>query len=116
MLSVKYSHEQYQAYVRDFLSKYFIDTGQGITVSKRISVILKLWITDLTGIVSIIKHRYTNSNYGAPPKDAVAIFRSLILMTLTGETSITKWVDKLRSDPFYDILSGFIPACHEDPE
>jgi len=116
LLSVKYSHEQYQAYVRDFLSKYFIDTGQSITISKRISVILKLWITDLTEIVSIIKHRYTKSNYGAPPKDAVAIFRSLILMTLTGETSITKWVDKLRSDPFYAILSGFIPACNEDPD
>lgn len=33
-------------------------------------------------------------------------------MTLVGETSITKWVDKLRSEPFYAILSGFVPACH----
>ncbi|MEW6624647.1 MAG: hypothetical protein AB1420_16235 [Bacillota bacterium] len=39
------------------------------------------------------------------------MFRSLILMTLKGETSISNWVDTLRAEPFYAILSGFLPAC-----
>ncbi|ACV63936.1 hypothetical protein Dtox_3194 [Desulfofarcimen acetoxidans DSM 771] len=59
----------------------------------------------------LIKSQYSSSNRGAPPKDPVAMFRSLILMTLTGETSIAKWVDTLKSDPVYAILSGFLPAC-----
>ncbi|MEW8987634.1 MAG: transposase, partial [Bacillus sp. (in: firmicutes)] len=50
-------------------------------------------------------------NKGAPPKDAAALFRSLILMAFTGETSIPRWVETLKSDPFYAILSGFLPAC-----
>jgi hypothetical protein len=32
-------------------------------------------------------------------------------MTLSGEPSITKWVDTLKTEPFYAILSGFLPAC-----
>lgn len=31
-------------------------------------------------------------------------------MTLSGETRITKRVEKLMIDPFYAILFGFIPA------
>jgi len=111
MLAVKYSHEQYQNFVSDFLTRYFISTGQQITVVTRASLVVKLWSADLTGIVQLIKNRYSRSNRGAPPKDAVAMLRSLILMTLTGETSIPNWVDTLRSDPFVAVLSGFLPAC-----
>ncbi|MBF7083625.1 hypothetical protein IT084_11635, partial [Desulfallas sp. Bu1-1] len=111
MLVVKYSHEQYQFFVNDFLTRYFISTGQQITLVIRSSLIVKLWGADLTGIVQLIKNQYSCTNRGAPPKDAVAMFRSLILMTLKGETSISKWVDTLKSEPFYAILSGFLPAC-----
>lgn len=111
MLNINYSHKQYQNFVHDFLSAFFISTGQHITISKRANLIIKLWIADLTGIVPILKSRYSKSNRGTPPKDAVAMFRSLILMSLTGETSIPNWVDTLKTDPFYAILSGFLPAC-----
>ena len=113
MLVVKYIHEQYQDFVHDFLKHYFISTGQNITLLTRSSLITRLWTAYLTSIVKLIKSQYSNSNRGAPPKDQVAMFRSLILMTLTltGETSIAKWVDTLKSDPFYAILSGFLPAC-----
>jgi len=111
MLVVKYSHEQYQNFVSDFLTRYFISTGQQITLATRSSLVVKLWGADLTGIVQLIKNRYSRSNRGTPPKDAVAMFRSLILMSLTGETSIPKWVDTLKSDPFVAVLSGFLPAC-----
>lgn len=33
-------------------------------------------------------------------------------MTYSNETSISAWVKALQSEPFYAILSGFIPACY----
>jgi hypothetical protein len=37
------------------------------------------------------------------------MFRSLLCLTLSGETlSFTKWVDKLRSQPLFAALSGFV--------
>ena len=111
MLVVKQSHGQYQNFVSDFLTHYFISTGQHITVLTRSSLVVKLWNADLTGIVHLLKNQYSITNRGTPPKDAAAMFRSLVLMTLTGETSIPKWVDTLKSDPFLAVLSGFLPAC-----
>lgn len=36
-------------------------------------------------------------NKGPSPRDPVCMFRSLLLMTLTRESSITEWVKKTRS-------------------
>ncbi len=114
MLVVKFKHSDYQDFVRDFLSHYFISTGQHITVLTRADYVLKLWSADLTGIIALLKGCYAKSNKGAPPKDPATLFRSLFLMTLTGETSISKWVDTLRADPFYALVSGFYPACFSE--
>ena len=111
MLTIKFTHNQYQNFVNDFLNHYFISTGQQVTILKRSNLILKLWVSDLSGIVPLLKTRYSSSLKGAPPKDSVALLRSLILMTLCGETSISAWVDTLHAEPFYSILSGFLPAC-----
>jgi len=111
MLTVKFSHNQYQDFVQDFLNRFFILSGQQVTIFTKSDLILKLWITDLTGIAFLLKSRYSKSTKGAPPKDPVALFRSLILMSLSGETSISNWVDTLKSEPFFAILSGFLPAC-----
>lgn len=111
MLAVKYSHAQYQNFVHDALTKFYIDSGQQITLFTNFPYVSKLWNADLTGIVPIIKIYYSTSPQGAPPKDAAAMFRSLLLMTFKGVTSIPDWVDTLRSDPFFAILSGFLPAC-----
>ena len=115
MLVVKYKHSDYQNFVQEFLTSYFVSTGQHITILTRASCILKLWSADLTGIVPLLKKRYAKPNRGAPPKDPVALMRSLLLMTLTGETSFSKWVDILRADPFYAIVSGFLPASFSKP-
>lgn len=37
-------------------------------------------------------------------------FRSLLLKNLAGYTSTTKWVQTLKSFPFFAILSGFEPG------
>lgn len=111
MLKIKYSHKLYQTFVKTYLEKFYILTSQSITLFERSSVLTKLWSCDLTGIINIIQTSYSKSNQGAPPKDAVALFRSLILMAYAKVTSISHWVKILRSDPFYAILSGFVPAC-----
>ena len=112
MLTVKASHTQYQNFVETFLEKFFIQNNQQITLFERSSIITKIWSTNLTGIVPLIQSTYSKSNQGAPPKDAVALLRSLIIMAYCKETSISSWIKTLRSEPFYAILSGFIPACY----
>lgn len=111
MLSVKYSHAQYQDFVYSLLSKFYLDTNQHVTLYNNFSYIAKLWNADLSAIVPLIRNYYSSSSQGAPPKDAVAMLRSLVLMSFKGVTSISDWVVTLRSEPFFAILSGFIPAC-----
>lgn len=111
MLSVKYSHAQYQDFVHSLLSKFYLDTHQQVTVYSNFPYLAKLWNADLSAIVPLIRNYYSSSAQGAPPKDAVAMLRSLVLMSFKGVTSISDWVVTLRSEPFFAILSGFIPAC-----
>jgi hypothetical protein len=42
-----------------------------------------------------------------PPED---LLRSLVAMVLAGVTQIDVWVERLRSEPFYAIVSGFRPG------
>ncbi|MDN5301870.1 MAG: hypothetical protein PWQ60_1384 [Thermoanaerobacteraceae bacterium] len=111
MLTIKYSHEQYQSFAHGMLTKFFIDFGQQITFLTNFPYISKLWNADLIGFVPLIRVYYSCSTQDAPPKDAVALLRSLILMSFKGEARISSWVDTLRSDPFFAILSGFLPGC-----
>ena len=111
MLTFKCSHKEYQGFVQEFLRQYYIQNNRYITVLIRSDLVIKLWISDLTKIVTLLKGQYSSSNKGAPPKDPVALLRSLLLMSFSGETSISNWVVTLKSNPFYAILSGFLPAC-----
>lgn len=111
MLIVQNSHQQYQKFVETYLDTLYIQTNQHITLFEKQSYILKFWSADLTGIVHVLKPYYSQASVGVPPKDAVALFRSLLLMSEVGITSISKWVSELRATPIYAIISGFIPAC-----
>jgi hypothetical protein len=66
-----------------------------------------MMLIDLTRMREIIKHLY--STIGRPARTPENLLRSLICMILCGHTSITEWVDKMRSYPFYAIISGFLP-------
>ena len=110
MLSVKCTHKEYQNFVKELLDQFFLQNKRHVTVLTRADLIKKLWICDLTGIIYLLKNQYSKSKQGAPPKDPAALLRSLLLMTFTGETSISKWVKTLKADPFYAILSGFWPG------
>jgi len=45
----------------------------------------------------------------APPRNPIPTLRSLILMTLLKTTSITEWVNTLRTHPLHAVMAGFDP-------
>lgn len=49
------------------------------------------------------------SKFGPAPRPASYMLRSLILSILQGTSSITKWVDLMRSNSLYAIISVFSP-------
>lgn len=109
MLGPSISHEEYQAFVKESLLARLVKTGQTSVLLTHAQLIGKMWLTDLTPIAHLVAPCYSSSTRGAPPRDPVDLFRSLLLMHLAGYTSITQWVRALKSFPFFAILSGFAP-------
>ena len=109
MLFPKSTHQQYQDYLISFINQFYIIKNDFLNVLKFARHIVAFFIADLSPLYDIIKHAYTNSPAGAKPKDPVALFRSLILMTYCNFTSIDDWIVELRTTPILAILSGFLP-------
>lgn len=63
---------------------------------------------DLTGLRPLVAHLYSPS-LGAPAKAPEDMLRSLLATVLCGITSIDVWIDTMRSQPFYALISGFDP-------
>ena len=101
-------HEVYQDFVIQQLRLHY--SGGILTlVHKDWPIITKLWITDLTGIATMLQDSY--SARGPEPRDPSAMLRSFLLFLLTNsEKGITDWVDELHRVPLYAILSGFEPG------
>jgi len=71
-------------------------------------LLLALCLLDLEPLRPQLQSLYAAKPRGTPPRDPVQMLRSLLCMTLSGETlSFTKWVTKLRSQPLFATLSGF---------
>ena len=49
------------------------------------------------------------SKYRPAPCPASCMLRSLLLSVICKVTSITKWLDILRTQPLYSAISGFEP-------
>ena len=62
---------------------------------------------DLSYIDDIMRNYY--SKYGPAPRPASCMLRSLLLAIICKVTSITQWVDILRTQPLYAVISGFEP-------
>ena len=107
------NHRQYQIFLKEALCAFFILTGHINALFTRIDWLVRMWVTDLSYIHEVLGVRY--SGKGRPPRDPVPLFRSLLLMAFVGETSITEWVRKLKSDPLLAILSGFYPYGFTPP-
>jgi hypothetical protein len=63
---------------------------------------------NLDPTIEILDSLYS-PNQGAHRRDPVCMFRSLILMTVTKESSVTNWVKTTRSVPLLAVLAGFEP-------
>ena len=101
MLKPSRSHQDYADFVRretrtlSILKRHYPAKG-------------KLLLLDLTLIIPILAVLYAAGGRPAvPPED---LLRSLIAMMLCGYTSITRWVELMRQQPYYAIISGFDPA------
>jgi hypothetical protein len=71
-------------------------------------LILALFLLDLEVLRPQLQVLYCAKPRGTPPRDPIQMFRSLLCLTLSGETvSFTTWVKKLRSQPLFAALSGF---------
>jgi len=102
------SHDQYQRHVEKWLDHYKDDDAFQRTLDrhfKEASIITEL---DLDRAIPILKPLYCPTGQGQP-RDAVCMLRSLLLMTLLKESSITKWVERTREKPLLAILAGFDP-------
>ena len=68
----------------------------------------KLEKTNLDLACPLLSIPYSN-NQGRPARDPVCMFRSCLAMTECGVTSFDVWVQMMRDDSFYAIISGFDP-------
>jgi hypothetical protein len=63
-----------------------------------------VWIT-----FSLAFARFRYSDNGAPARDPVAMFHSLLLSEMNQCSSIDDWFKDLKAFPIWAILSGFYP-------
>ena len=97
-------HSDYQAFVLQHLQTSF---GPGLVlISKDWPLAVKLWMTDLSAITSLLMDAY--SDQGPEPRDPASIFRSYLVLLMTNPTmGITEWINEMKRTPIYTILSGF---------
>jgi len=102
------SHESYQNSVLLRLREHY--SGGIFTIpDKDWPLIAKFWITDLSGITTLLRDSY--SAKGPKPRDPASMLRSYLLFLMTNpEIGLTEWINELQRVPYYAILSGFEPG------
>ena len=108
MLKSSRSHQEFQQFVVEQLKVHYFLPGLTPTVLLHQRELASVWVTDLSKVATILNNSYS-PNKGAPSRDPVDLFRSLLLMELTQERSIDDWVNNLKAFPIWAILSGFHP-------
>jgi hypothetical protein len=101
------SHAQFQEFVKQQLIKLFF-AKEIISIVRLAPFIARLFLLNLDPLRELLIPTYRQPNH--QPTDPVALFRSLLIMTMVKETSVTKWVERLKDNKIYAILSGFEPA------
>ena len=102
------SHQDFQNFIIEQLGIHYFQTNLDGTVLLFHQELAKVWITDLSQVYKILAPQYS-SNKGAPPRDPVDMFRSILLMELTHVESVDDWVKTLKATPLWAIYSGFTP-------
>jgi len=101
-------HADYQSFVIQELQHHF-SNGLLLLCKNDWPVILKSFITDLSGVTLLLQDDY--STLGPEPRDPASMMRSYLLMLrVRPDIGVTKWVDQLQTNRLYAILSGFEPG------
>lgn len=101
------THQEFQEFLAAQIKLHYLDNGHRGAILLFHRDLARVWCTDLSAVSSIVRFRYSDN--GAPARDPVAMFRSLLLMEMTHCSSIDDWVRELKAFPIWAILSGFDP-------
>lgn len=101
------THEFYQNFIAEGI-KFFMETQTTRVLSFK-NTIAKLTSLNLDPLFEILKPYYSRT--GRPAKVQAEIFRSFILMLDQGETSVTNWIETLKSDDLLALLIGCTPEA-----
>lgn len=96
------SHDQYHLFVRQNLRDVSFPC-------RHLPVRCVLSLLDLDALRPIVARLYS-ADMGATAKAPEDMLRSLLAMVLCNVTSFDVWVDMMRSQPFYAVISGFSPG------
>lgn len=107
-ISISPKHKRYLKRTRRALLRLYPTKQEQEQLAPHADLIQALCLLDLEPLRPQLQSLYAAKPRGTPPRDPLQMFRSLLCMTLAGETlGFTKWVGKLRSQPLFAILSGF---------
>ena len=105
MLAKLFRHKQYVRFVRNRAGRYGGLRGE----HRDYEVWQKLSATNLDRAIPLLARLYV-AGWGRPARDPGAMLRSCLAMMLCGESSFEGWVDQMRDEPFYALISGFEPS------
>ena len=100
------SHKDYQDFVLEHLRKYYPDPD--LIPRSAWDIMERFWALDLSYTDEFMRSRY--SRFGPAPRTPSCMQRSYLLSIDFKVSSITSWVEQLKLNPLYAILSGFEPG------
>jgi hypothetical protein len=104
MVPPPFPHKQYLRFVPNKAGRY----GGLRTHHRHFDVWCKLKATNLDAAYPILAGLYS-ADWGRIACHPICMFRSCLAMMLCGITSFDVWVQMMRDDPFYALISGFAP-------
>ena len=102
----KLNHDQYQNFVKIHFKQLFM-RKEIRSILRFAPFIARFFLLNLDPLRELLIPTYNHPR--RMPWDPVCLFRALILMVIKKEPSITNWVDRLKNNKVYAILSGFDP-------
>jgi len=103
------THGEYAEYLGRYLSEHAGDAEFEKSLEDFRRELVILADLNLDPVIPLLGELYSPSKRRMP-KDPVCMLRSLILMTLRRESSVTKWVRETRSSSAPAVLCGFDPG------
>lgn len=105
MVAKMFRHKQYMRFVRNRAGRY----GGLRREHRDYDVWRKLSATNLDRALPFLASLYV-PGWGRPARDPGSMLRSCLAMMLCGESSFDGWVEQMRDEPFYALISGFEPS------